>query len=81
MTLGYSADCFFSASATVELFVPERGGFEFGEMIALSLLWPSQTRSSLSLSFLLYDIMIAGLCQIENITAVWRLYEITIYYV
>ena len=62
MTLGYSADCFFSASATVELFVPEREGergrereregggeaFEFGEMIALSLLWPSQTGSSLS---------------------------------
>lgn len=56
MTLGYSADCFFSASATVELFVPVRKGergeereaeggggaaFEFGEMIALSLLWPS----------------------------------------
>lgn len=56
MTLGYSADCFFSASATVELFVPvrerereevggegkERKTFEFGEMMAL-LLWPSQT--------------------------------------
>lgn len=62
----------------------ERGGekkaFEFGEMIALSLLWPSQTGSSRSLSFLC-DIMIAGPCQIENILAVWRLYEITIYYV
>lgn len=31
--------------------------------------------------FFLCDIMIAGLCQIENILAVWRLYEITIYYV
>lgn len=58
-----------------------RGGaaFEFGEMIALLLLWPSQTGSS-PLVFLC-DIMIAGPCQIENILAVWRLYEITIYYV
>lgn len=37
--------------------------------------------SSLSFSLSLCDIMIAELFEIENILAVWRLYEITIYYV
>lgn len=50
--------------------------FEFGEMITLLLLWLSHT-----VLLSLCDIMIAELCQIENILAVWRLYEITIYYV
>lgn len=56
----------------------ERKAFEFGKMIALLLLWLSQT---VPLSLSLCDIMIAELCEIENILAVWRLYEITIYYV
>lgn len=50
--------------------------FEFGEMITLSLL-----RLSHTVLLSLCDIMIAELRQIENILAVWRLYEITIYYV
>lgn len=61
---------------------------ERGEKKPLSLAKWSPSRCSghprleaLSLFFFLCDIMIAGPCQIENILAVWRLYEITIYYV